>query len=187
MVIPSTPGLPWFLRTRFLALWRFSPSHTFSISCSVTAGLSGTGFATNGSALGWPLTGVSPRPYGSKASEYLGFLSLSTHELPVLLGTAHRSETAAACCESEASGALMAIIQRPQTVARTAAPGYIRPRSSPTEFPHRLRDAETLTLNSFSRNPIVLPKPTDVPDDVHNRPVSTWHISHWPSVDERPP
>ena len=51
MVIPSTPGLPWFLRTRFHALCRFSPSHTSSMRCSVTTGLSGAGFAANGSAL----------------------------------------------------------------------------------------------------------------------------------------
>jgi hypothetical protein len=99
MVIPSTPGLPRFLRKRFHALWRFSPSHTSSISCSVTAGLSGAGFATNGSALGSPLTAVSPRPCGSRASEYGVLCRLSTHELPVLLGTAHRQRDNAACCE----------------------------------------------------------------------------------------
>jgi hypothetical protein len=40
------------------------------MSCSVTAGLSGAGFAASGSALGYPLTGVSPQLFGSKASEY---------------------------------------------------------------------------------------------------------------------
>src|SRR5271170_5130252 len=97
MVIPSTPGLPWFLRTRFHALWRFSPSHTSSIGCSVTAGLSGAGFATNGSALGWPLTGVSPRPCGSKASEYWVFcrfplMSCQSYlPLPIVRAFTHRS------------------------------------------------------------------------------------------------
>src|SRR5208282_3358043 len=70
MVIPSTPGLPLLRRTRFHALARFSRLHTSSINCSVTAGLSGAGFATNGSAPWWPLTGGSPRFTGSKASEY---------------------------------------------------------------------------------------------------------------------
>src|SRR6516164_514587 len=49
MVIPSTPGPPLFCRTRFHALTRFSRLHTSSINCSVTAELSGAGFATNGS------------------------------------------------------------------------------------------------------------------------------------------
>src|SRR5271156_921653 len=62
MVIPSAPGLPWFVRTRFHALWRFSPSHTSSISCSVTAGLSGAGFATDGSALGFRRPRLHPGP-----------------------------------------------------------------------------------------------------------------------------
>ena len=39
-----------FCRTRFHALTRFSRLHTSSINCSVTAELSGAGFATNGSA-----------------------------------------------------------------------------------------------------------------------------------------
>src|SRR6516162_2427243 len=70
MVIPSTPALPWFRRTRFHALTRFSRLQTSSINCSVTAGLSGAGFATNGS-VPWELPGgVSPRSTGSKASTY---------------------------------------------------------------------------------------------------------------------
>src|SRR6516162_5771767 len=70
MVIPSTPALPWFRRTRFHALTRFSRLHTSSINCSVTAGLSGAGFATHGS-VPWELpSGVSPRSSGSKASTY---------------------------------------------------------------------------------------------------------------------
>jgi len=44
-----TPGPPLFCRTRFHALTRFSRLHTSSINCSVTAELSGAGFATNGS------------------------------------------------------------------------------------------------------------------------------------------
>src|SRR5215472_6868736 len=70
MVIPSTPGLPLFRRTRFHALTRFSRLHTSSINCSVTAGLSGAGFATNGSVPWEPPNGVSPRSTGSKASTY---------------------------------------------------------------------------------------------------------------------
>src|SRR5580704_12300039 len=50
MVIPSTPGLPLLLRTRFHALSRFPRSHTSSISCSAKAGLSGAGFVINGPA-----------------------------------------------------------------------------------------------------------------------------------------
>src|SRR3954465_10081302 len=73
MVIPSTPGLPWLLRTRFHALRRFSPSHTTSMSCSVTAGLSGAVFAMNGSALGDTMTEASPRSLGPKASEHWVF------------------------------------------------------------------------------------------------------------------
>src|SRR6516225_3265251 len=70
MVIPSTPALPWFRRTRFHALTRFSRLQTSSINCSVTAGFSGAGFATNGS-VPWELPdGVSPRSTGSKASTY---------------------------------------------------------------------------------------------------------------------
>jgi len=66
--IPSTPGPPLFCRTRFHALSRFRWSHTSSISCA-QAGLSGVGFATSGSDPSSPLTGGSPRPVGSKASE----------------------------------------------------------------------------------------------------------------------
>src|SRR3954468_21358905 len=73
MDMPSTPGPPWFLRTRLHALRRFSPSHTTSISCSVTAGLSGAGFAMTGSALGDTTTEASPRSLGSKASEHWVF------------------------------------------------------------------------------------------------------------------
>ena len=35
--------------------------------------------------------GFHPSPVGSKASEYLDILSLSTHELPVLLAAPNRS------------------------------------------------------------------------------------------------
>src|SRR6516225_8898594 len=69
MVIPSTPGLPLFWRTRFHALTRFSRLHT-SINCSVKAGLSSAGFATDGSVPWCPRTGVSPWSPSSKASEY---------------------------------------------------------------------------------------------------------------------
>src|SRR5215472_15554410 len=70
MVIPSTPGLPLLLRTRFHAPTRFSRSHTSSISCSAQAGRSGAGFATGGSVPWCPRPGASPRPSGTKASEY---------------------------------------------------------------------------------------------------------------------
>ncbi len=43
-------GLPLLLRTRFHALSRFTRSHTSSLNCSAKAGLSGAGFAINGSA-----------------------------------------------------------------------------------------------------------------------------------------
>src|SRR6202008_1065167 len=70
MVIPSTPGLPLLLRTRFHALTRFPRSHTSSISCSGQAGRSGAGFATGGSVPWCPRPGASPPPSGTKASEY---------------------------------------------------------------------------------------------------------------------
>src|SRR5215831_14562148 len=73
MVIPSTPGLPLLLRTRFHALTRFPRSHTSSISCSAQAGRSGAGFATGGSVPWCPRPGASPRPTGTKASEYWMF------------------------------------------------------------------------------------------------------------------
>jgi len=38
--------------------------------CSIVAGLSGAGFATSGSALGYPPTGASPRSCDSETSEY---------------------------------------------------------------------------------------------------------------------
>ena len=59
MVIPSTPGLPLLLRTRFHALSRFPRSHTSSISCSAKAGLSDAGFAING-ILGLGVRGFTP-------------------------------------------------------------------------------------------------------------------------------
>src|SRR6516165_4509577 len=69
MVIPSTPALPLFLRTRFHAVSRFSRLHTSSISCSAEAGLSGVGFAADGSALAELPEKASPSPAGSKATE----------------------------------------------------------------------------------------------------------------------
>src|ERR1700739_3743508 len=68
MVIPSAPGLPLFLLTRFHALSRFSRSHTSSISCSVKAEFSVADFAMNGSVSPSPRAGASPRSFGSKAS-----------------------------------------------------------------------------------------------------------------------
>src|SRR6476646_8880879 len=68
MVIPSTPGLPLFLLTRFHALSRFSRSHTSSISCSVKAGFSVAALAMNDSVSSSPRAGASPRSFGSKAS-----------------------------------------------------------------------------------------------------------------------
>src|SRR3954447_23968430 len=97
MDMPSTPGPPWFLRTRLHALRRFSPSHTTSISCSVTAGLSGAGFAMAGSALGDTTTEASPRSLGSKASEHWVFCRFplmrcqSYLPLPIVRAFTHRS------------------------------------------------------------------------------------------------
>ena len=93
MVIPSTPGLPLFLRTRFHALSRFSRSHTSSISCSAEAGLSGAGFATSGSAP-WDcgVQGFTPTFRRQGQCNCLpSFLPRSTHELPVLLAAPNRS------------------------------------------------------------------------------------------------
>jgi site-specific DNA recombinase len=94
---PIHPALPWFLLTRFHALWRFSRSHTSSMSCSVTAGLSGAGFAASGSTLRDPTTGASPRPFGSEASECWAFCrfplmrSQSYLPLPIVRAFTHRS------------------------------------------------------------------------------------------------
>src|SRR6266436_10158457 len=89
IVIPSTPGLPLLLRTRFHALSRFPRSHTSSINCSTQAGLSGTGFATSG-----PLVtanrGFTP-VFWYQGQRVLELLPLSTHELPFLLATLGRS------------------------------------------------------------------------------------------------
>src|ERR1700726_2302327 len=96
MVIPSTPGLPLFLRTRFHALTRFSRSHISSINCPVTAGLSDIGFAMNGSVPWYPLTGVSPWSTGSKANEYwifcrVPFMSSQSYlPLPIVRAFGHR-------------------------------------------------------------------------------------------------
>src|SRR4249920_2270846 len=86
MVIPSTPGLPLFLRTRFHAASRFSRLHTSSISCSAEAGLSGPGFAADGSALGEPPEKASPSPAGSKATGqwiFCRFPFMSRRSLPL--------------------------------------------------------------------------------------------------------
>src|SRR5215469_9425124 len=77
MVIPSTPGLPLLLRTRFHALTRFPRSHTSSVSCSAHAGRSGAGFATGGSVPWCPPPGASPGPSGTKASEYRIFCRIA--------------------------------------------------------------------------------------------------------------
>ncbi len=61
MVIPSTPGLPLLLRTRFHALSRFPRSHTSSIDGCAKAGLSVANCAVNGSAVLAPASGASPR------------------------------------------------------------------------------------------------------------------------------
>src|SRR5215472_3191762 len=91
MVIPSTPGLPLLLRTRFHTLTRFPRSHTSSISCSAQAGLSGADFATGGSVPWCPRTGASPRPFLDQGQRVLDLLPRSTHELPVLLAALNRS------------------------------------------------------------------------------------------------
>ena len=67
------------------------------MSCSVTAGLSGVGFAASGSALGYPPTGASPRSFGPKASEYWVFCRIplmscqSYLPLPIVRAFSHRS------------------------------------------------------------------------------------------------
>ena len=68
-----------------------------SISCSAKAGLSGADFATNGSAPWLALTGASPRPFGSKASEYWCFCRVPLMScqpylpLPIVPAFGHRS------------------------------------------------------------------------------------------------
>src|SRR5713101_2811404 len=76
IVIPSTPGPPLLLRTRFHALTRFPRAHTSSISCSSQAGLSGVGFAP---------------AFGDQGQRVLDVLPRSTHELPILLAALDRS------------------------------------------------------------------------------------------------
>src|SRR5215831_4372663 len=96
MVIPSTPGLPLLLRTRFHALTRFPRSHTSSISCSAQAGRSGAGFATGGSVPWCSRPGASPPPAGTKASEYWIFRRIplmsrqSYLPLPIVRAFGHR-------------------------------------------------------------------------------------------------
>src|SRR5271157_421864 len=96
IVIPSTPGLPLFLRTRFHAISRFSRLHTSSINCSAEAGLSGVGFAANGSALGELQEKASPSPAGSKATEQwvfcrFPFMSRQSYlPLPIVRAFSHR-------------------------------------------------------------------------------------------------
>src|SRR6516162_10335031 len=91
MVIPSRPGLPLLLRTRFHALTRFPRSHTSSISCSAQAGAFGCGLRH-----GWfgPLVsaarGFTPA-FGDQGQRVLDLLPRSTHELPVLLAALNRS------------------------------------------------------------------------------------------------
>ncbi|MGF6313358.1 hypothetical protein ABIB82_007496 [Bradyrhizobium sp. i1.8.4] len=81
MVIPSTPGLPLFLLTRFHALSRFSRSHTSSISRSVKAEFSVADFAMNGSVSRRGFTPV----LRFQGQHLLVVLPLSIHEIPVLL------------------------------------------------------------------------------------------------------
>src|SRR5271166_2507851 len=96
MVIPSTPGLPLFLRTRFHAISRFSRLHTSSINCSAKAGLLDAGFAVNGSALGPLLERASPLPAVSKATEQWVFCRFpfmrcqSYLPLPIVRAFSHR-------------------------------------------------------------------------------------------------
>src|ERR1022692_4688324 len=92
MVIPSTPGPPLLLRTRFHALSRFSRSHTSSINCSAKAGLSGAGFAINVGFLGFGVQGFTPtlRHQGLRQLLAQTFLPRSIHESPVLLVTLNR-------------------------------------------------------------------------------------------------
>ena len=68
MVIPSTPGLPLFARTRFHAFLRFSRSHTSSINRLFATGRSGSLFAKGGSVPCWRGCGGSPRSSVMKAS-----------------------------------------------------------------------------------------------------------------------
>src|SRR5213083_2712746 len=91
MVIPSTPGPPLLLRTRFHALSRFPRSHTSSINCSAQSRAFGCWLRH-----GWfgPLVtanrGFTPA-FRYQGQRVLDLLPLSTHELPVLLATLNRS------------------------------------------------------------------------------------------------
>src|SRR5271165_7018892 len=96
MVIPSTPGPPLFLRTRFHAVSRFSRLHASSINCSAEAGLSDVGSAADGSALGEPQGRASPSPAGSKATDQwifcrFPFMSRQSYlPLPIVRAFSHR-------------------------------------------------------------------------------------------------
>ena len=91
MVIPSTPGLPLLLRTRFHALTRFPRSHTSSISCSAQAGRFGCGLRHGRfGPLVSAARGFTPA-FWVQGQRVLDFLPRSTHELPVLLAILNRS------------------------------------------------------------------------------------------------
>ena len=67
-VIPSTPGLPRFARTRASARLQFSRSQARSIHCSLLAGLSSPRPAARGSVPSLVTSGASPLPSSAKAS-----------------------------------------------------------------------------------------------------------------------
>ena len=91
MVIPSTPGLPLFPRTRFHALSRFSRSHTSSIRRSSSRAFGCWLRHQWFGPLAVGVRGFTPTFRGQKQLLVLDFLPLSTHELPVLLATPNRS------------------------------------------------------------------------------------------------
>src|SRR5712692_7882670 len=91
MVIPSTPGPPLLLRTRFHALTRFPRAHTSSISCFSASRAFGYWLRH-----GWfgPLEtadrGFTPA-FGDQGQRVLDVLPRSTRELPILFAALDRS------------------------------------------------------------------------------------------------
>src|SRR5215467_13254213 len=96
-VIPSTPGLPLLAFTCFNAAFRFSRSHTSSISRFVLAGFSGPLVAPDDSVSSLPASRASPVSAEKKSSSIWIFCCLSSVRLmaywPLLLVRAfgHRS------------------------------------------------------------------------------------------------
>ncbi len=86
-VIPSTPGLPRFARTRASARLQFSRSQTRSIHCSLLAGLSSRRPAALGSVPSRVPSGASPPPLPRKASTSWLFCRLPLTRDAFLLAT----------------------------------------------------------------------------------------------------